>query len=260
MQQHRTAIVDSNAEVAGDVEIGPCAVIERDVRIGEGCIIGPHAVIHAYTTLGPGCRVHAGAVLGDAPQEGSFSGCRSYVEIGRDCILREGFTVHRGTEEESSTEIGDGCFMMANSHVGHNCKVGDGVIMANGALLGGRVEIGDGVFLSGNTAVHQFVKVGRLAMLAGLSGASKDVPPFCTIHGATINQVAGMNVVGMRRAGITLDERNQLKRVFKRVCASDVNVGQALAEFEGRELSGPARQFVDFVKASKRGICRMPLV
>ena len=190
MKQHASAIVDKSAVIGNDVEIGPFAVIGADVDLGDGCVIGPHAVIHPYTALGSGCRVHAGAVIGDLPQDLAFKQVRSFVEIGADCVLREGVTVHRGTEEGTKTSLGDECFLMANSHVGHNCLVGDGVILANGALLGGRVEVGAGAFISGNSAVHQFVKVGRLAMLAGLSGISKDLPPFCTTHGATINHLA----------------------------------------------------------------------
>jgi len=257
VKQHSTAIIDPKAEIGADVDIGPYAVIERDVAIGEGCRIGPHAVIHPYTTLGPGCRVHAGAVLGDAPQEIAFSGCRSFVRIGARCILREGVTIHRGTEEDTATRIGDECFLMVNSHVGHNCQVGNKVIMANGALLGGRVHVGDGVFIAGNSGVHQFVKIGRLAMLSGVAGASKDVPPFCTIHGATINKISGLNVIGMRRAGIGPADRSEVKRVFKLICASGLNVSQALEELEAQDLAGPAKEFVDFVKTSSRGICQM---
>lgn len=258
MKQHPTAVIDSHAEVEQDVEIGPYAIIDRDVRIQSGCRIGPHAVIHPGTTLGRDCRVHAGAVIGDLPQEIAFKGCRSFVEVGAGTVLREGVTIHRGTEEDTVTRVGANCFLMVNSHVGHNCLVGDRVIMANGALLAGRVEVGDGVFMSGNSAVHQFVKVGRLAMLSGMSGASKDLPPFCTVHGATINQLAGLNVIGMRRAGISAADRRAVKRVYAAICASDLNVSQAVAKLEEEQLAGPALEFIEFVKASKRGICRMP--
>lgn len=258
MKQHPTAIIDSRAEVDPDVEVGPYAVIERDVRIHSGCRIGPHAVILPHTTLAPRCRVHSGAVIGDLPQEIAFKGCRSFVQIGAGTVIREGVTIHRGTEEDTVTRVGEQCFLMVNSHVGHNALVGDRVIMANGALLGGRVEIGDGVFISGNSAVHQFVKVGRLAMLAGLAGVSKDLPPFCTVHGATINKLGGLNTVGMRRAGISAADRQAVKRVFSAICASDLNVSQAIARIEQENLDGPALEFLEFVKSSKRGICRMP--
>jgi UDP-N-acetylglucosamine acyltransferase len=259
VKQHSSAIVDSRAEIGSDVEIGPFAVIGADARIGDGCRIGPHAVIHPYSSIGARCRIHAGAVIGDLPQDTAFKDCRSFVEIGADCILREGVTIHRGTEEDTATIVGDGCFLMVNSHVGHNAKVGKRVIMANGSLLAGRVEIGDGVFISGNAAVHQFVKIGRLAMLSGMSGASKDLPPFCTLHGCTMNQIGGLNTVGMRRAGLPAAERQAVKRVFTMICASELNVSQALAELEPEYPEGPAREFIEFVKSSQRGICRMPL-
>ena len=258
MKQHPTAIIDSRAELAPDVEVGPYAVIEQQVYIHSGCRIGPHAVILPHTTLGPGCQVHPGAVIGDLPQEIGFKGYRSFVKIGAETVIREGVTIHRGTEEDTVTCVGEKCFLMVNSHVGHNAQVGDRVIMANGALLAGRVEVGDGVFISGNAAVHQFVKVGRLAMLSGMSGVTKDLPPFCTVHGASINQLAGLNVVGMRRAGISAPDRQAVKRVFSAVCASDLNVSQAVAMIEEEDIDGPALEFLEFVKASKRGICRMP--
>ncbi len=258
MKIRQTATVDKGAELADGVIVGPGAVIETDVRIGPGCVIGPNAVIRSYTRLGADCEVHAGAVIGGPPQDMSFKNCRSFVEIGPRCILREGVTVHRGTEEDTKTVIGEGCFLMANSHVGHNCSVGDHVIMANGALLAGRVELGERVFMSGNSAVHQFVKVGRLAMFSGMSGATKDVPPFCTLHGNQTNRASGLNTVGMRRAGIKPQERNDIKRVFRLICNSDLNVTQALELIESDDsLTAPALEFIDFVKNSARGICRV---
>ncbi len=258
MNIHATATVDKRAELAENVIVGPGAVIECDARIGPGGVIGPNAVIRPFVRLGPECEVHPGAVIGGVPQDLSFKECRSYVEIGARCILREGVTVHRGTEEDSATVVGAGCFLMANSHVGHNCKVGNQVIMANGALLAGRVELGERVFMSGNSAVHQFVKVGRLAMFAGMSGATKDVPPFCTLHGNLTNRASGLNTIGMRRAGIPAEERNDIKRVFRMICNSDLNVSQALEALDSDDsITSSAREFIDFVKKSTRGICRV---
>jgi UDP-N-acetylglucosamine acyltransferase len=256
MKQNNTAIIHPSARIGCGVEVGPYAVIEADVEIGDNCVIGPHALIHSYTKLGSGCRIHANAVLGDTPQDTSFKECRSFVEIGKNCVLREGVTIHRGTEKDSKTLVGDNCFLMGYSHIAHNCIVGNRVIMANGALLAGRVELGDGVFMSGNASVHQFVKIGSLAMLSGSSGATKDVPPFCTLHGFALNQVSGLNVIGMRRAGMPPEDRKAVKRVFRKIYTSGLNVSQALSELAGEELPAPAAEFVDFVKNSKRGICR----
>ncbi len=256
MSIHPTAVVSPQAELGAEVTVGPLAVVEAGAVIGDRCVIGPHAAILRHTTLGAGCRVHAHAVLGDLPQDKAFDGRESYVRIGGACVLREGVTVHRGTKPGTATEIGAGCFLMANSHVGHNSRLGDRVILANGVLLGGYAEIGAGAFLSGNCMVHQFVRVGRLAMLGGGSGVSKDVPPFCTVASLHLNQVAGLNIVGLRRAGMPPADRLALKRAFRMLYLSDMNFSQAAAAIRGECPAGPAGELADFVEASKRGICR----
>ena len=254
---HKTAIIDSGASVGRDVEIGPFAVIEKDTVIGDGCVIGAHVSVMRYTRLGKGCRVHAGAVLGDTPQDIGFDGGESHVEIGDGCVIREGVTVHRGTKPGTTTEIGPGCFLMAFSHCAHNVKLGPGVILANATLLGGYVEIGERAFVSGNCLIHQFCKVGRLVMMGGGSAITKDVPPFCTINPLTLNRVAGLNVVGLRRAGLNVEERQQVRRAFKILYASGKNVTQATEEIRNTIALGPALEFCDFVAQSTRGLCAM---
>ncbi len=254
---HSQAIIDPGAKIGDNVTVGPFSYIGPDVEIGNGCVIGPHVVIHPFTRIMSGCRIHAGAVLGDEPQDVAFSRCRSFVEIGGDCTIREGVTVHRGTKEDSITRIGARCYLMVNSHVAHNCVLGDDVILANGVLLGGYVEIGDRAFLSGNAVVHQFCKVGRLAMLSGLSAASKDVPPFCTLLNNATNMVAGLNIVGLRRAGINPGERQQVKKSFQLLYRHNMNVGQAVDVMKKEFPSGPAAELWQFVEASSRGICSM---
>jgi len=255
MKIHRTAIVENGARLGADVEVGPFVCIADEVEIGEGCRIGPHVVIHPHTTLGPECRVHAGAVLGDLPQDLAFRDVRSYVHIARGCTIREGVTVHRGTESESVTRVGEGCFLMAFSHVAHNVELGDGVILANGALAAGHAKIGERAFISGNTVIHQFTRLGRLSMLGGGSGVSRDVPPFCSTMPAAANTILGLNVVGMRRAGMTAEERGQVKEAFTVLYRSGLTTPEALALLESHFTEGPGREFLDFVKTSKRGIC-----
>ncbi len=257
MSIHPTAIIESGAQLGQNVRVGPYAFIERGAQVGDGCSIGPHAVIYRYTTLGPNCRVHACAVLGDLPQDVAFKDEPSYVKIGADCVLREGVTIHRGTKAETATVVGDGCFLMVNSHLGHNVQLGKGVIMANGSLLAGYVEVGDRAFISGNAVVHQFVRIGRLAMLSGGSGIGKDVPPFCTVHGIARNSIAGMNIVGMRRAGLGLEDRKQVKEAFRILYRSGLNTSQAVERMEQTFRSGVGLEFLEFVKASHRGICPM---
>jgi UDP-N-acetylglucosamine acyltransferase len=252
---HKTAVVEPGAELGRDVVVGPFAFIEAGARIGDGAVIGPHASILKGVTIGPGSKVHDGAVVGDLPQDLGFTGGDSYVVVGANCMIREGVTIHRGTKPGTTTEVGDGCFLMSNSHYAHNVKLGKNVIVVSNSLLAGYVEVGDRAFISGNCVVHQFVKIGRLAMLGGASGVSKDLPPFCTTKPMTVNTVLGLNVVGMRRAGLGPEERNAVKEAFRIFYRSGLNVSQALAQMKPLFPSGPAAEFCAFVEASQRGIC-----
>jgi UDP-N-acetylglucosamine acyltransferase len=252
---HKTAVVDPAARIGRDVTVGPFAVIEEDVVIGDGCSIGPHACILRYTSLGNNCEVHAGAVLGDLPQDVDFEPCESRLRIGSNCLIREGVTLHRGTRPGSATEIGDGCFLMAFSHCAHNVRLGNRVVLANGCLLGGYARVDDGAFISGNCLVHQFVRVGRLVIMGGGSGVSKDVPPFCMVRPITVNTVIGLNVVGLRRAGLKPAERKEIKAAFDILYRSGLTVSEAVERL-GREFAGgPPLEIRDFARDSERGIC-----
>ncbi len=252
---HESAVIEDGAEIGRNVRVGPFTHIEAGTRVGDGCVIGPNVTIMQHTSLGADCRVHAGAVLGDVPQDTGFEGGDSFVRIGAGCLIREGVTIHRGTKTGTATEIGEGCFLMAFSHCAHNVRLGTGVIMANGALLGGHVEVGDRAFISGNCMVHQFVKVGRVAMLGGGCGASKDVPPFCTLRPMVLNSVAGLNIVGMRRAGLSPEERKEIKEAFKILYRSGLNVSDAKDKIRATLASGPALEIAEFIEHSGRGIC-----
>lgn len=256
MAIHPTAVIANEASIGQNVSIGPYAYIEQDVVVGDGCQIGPHACLMRYTTLGENCRVHAGAVLGDLPQDRNFSGGESYLRIGAGCVIREGATAHRGTQPGSSTTIGDGCMLMAYSHVAHNVTLGKQVIVCNGALLAGHVQVGDNAFISGNCLVHQFARVGRLAMLSGGSGTQMDVPPFCITRSLYSNTVMHLNVVGLRRAGLSVQDRRLLERAFDILYSSGLAVARAVDQIE-REVDSPyVRELCQFVRESKRGICK----
>ncbi|RME93503.1 MAG: acyl-ACP--UDP-N-acetylglucosamine O-acyltransferase, partial [Verrucomicrobia bacterium] len=213
MSIHPTAIIDPRAEVHPEATVGPYAVIEAGVRLGAGCVVGPGVHLAGWTEIGPRNRFHAGSVIGEAPQDLKYRGEPTRLIIGADNIFREHVTVHRSNTPEEPTVIGSGCFLMAGSHVGHNCRLGDRVILANGALLGGHVEVQDGAFISGNCVVHQFVRVGRLAMMQGGSAISLDLPPATIARGD--NSVSGLNVVGLRRAGVDAATRTELRRLFR---------------------------------------------
>jgi UDP-N-acetylglucosamine acyltransferase len=194
-------------------------------------------------------------VLGDWPQDLGFKNEISFVKIGRNCVIREGVTIHRGTKAGTTTVVGDSCFLMANCHLGHNVQLGHHVIVVNGVLLGGYVEVGDGAFIGGNALVHQFTRVGRLVMLGGGSGSNKDVPPFCMTHGVMLNTISGLNLVGLRRAGLGPDERLQIKHAFDLLYRSGLNVSQAVAALKKEFTTGPASEWAPFIESSKRGIC-----
>ena len=257
MNIHPTAIVEDGADLGLDVIVGPFAYVANHTRIGDGCHLGPHVVIHPFTTLGPECRVHAGAVLGDVPQDVSFQSVRSFVKVGARCTIREGMTIHRGTAEDTVTRVGDDCFLMAFSHVAHNVEIGDRVILANNALVAGYARVGDRAFISGNTVTHQFTSIGRLAMLSGGSGVGQDLPPFCITRPMSANQVMGLNQVGMRRAGFTVEERDAVKRAFLLWYRSGLTIPEAVHALETTFTDGPGREFLEFVKASARGVCGM---
>ncbi|MEI7639665.1 MAG: acyl-ACP--UDP-N-acetylglucosamine O-acyltransferase [Syntrophus sp. (in: bacteria)] len=256
MSIHTTAVIDPKAVIGKNASIGPFAFIDESVEIGDNAVIGSHVTILRHTKIGEGVRVHAGVVLGDLPQDLGFSGEPSYVKIGQRCTFREFVTIHRGTKPGTVTEVGDDCFLMANVHIAHNSKVGNRVIIANGTMLGGYVEIGDRAFVSGNVLIHQFVKIGRVAMVGGAAGLSKDVPPFCLVQGMGRNVVQGLNIVGTRRAGISPEERKQIKAAFKLLYLSGFNVTQAVEKLKASFPSGPAAEFAAFVEQSQRGLCR----
>ncbi len=256
MSIHPTAIVDPGAEIGSGVEIGPFSIISDRVRIGDNTAIGPHAVILPFTTIGASCAIHACAVIGDLPQDLAFDNAESHVTIGSNCVIREGVTIHRGTKAGTETVVGDNCFLMTNSHFAHNVKLGNRVIVVSGALVAGYVEVGDRAFISGNCVIHQFVKIGQLAMLGGGCAIGKDVPPFCTTRSAGINDIAGLNVVGMRRAGILAAGRLEVKRAFRTLYLSGLNVSEAVAAIRREQSSDYALEFCRFVEASSRGICK----
>jgi UDP-N-acetylglucosamine acyltransferase len=254
MATHPTAIIGPEARIAPDAEVGPYAVIDGAVTIGPGVRIYPHAHLTGWTEIGAGAEIHTGAVVGHLPQDRAFRPCRSFLRIGARTIIREYATIHRGTQPESETVIGDECFLMAFSHVAHNCRIGRRVTICNGALLAGYVSVGDGAFISGHATVHQFVRIGRLAMIGGLARVNHDVPPFCLVKGDS--QVWALNVVGQRRAGLPVTARQALRRAFRALYRSGLNTAQALEALDGAAESAEVREWVAFVRETKRGLCR----
>jgi UDP-N-acetylglucosamine acyltransferase len=255
MPIHPTAIVHDAARIDPGATIGPYAVIDGPVRIGPDVRVGPHVHITGATEIGAGCRIHAGAVLGDAPQDRAYDGWETFCRIGSDTIIREHVTVHRGTDPGSTTVVGSRCFLMAGAHVGHNSSVGDDVVLANVALLGGHVHVGDGAFLGGGAAVHQFVRIGSRAMIAGNSRALRDIPPFMITNAD--GHIAGVNVIGMRRGQFTSAEREEVKQAYRLLYRSGMHFRNAVEQLAGTVQTAAAREILSFVTAeSKRGFAQ----
>ncbi len=254
---HPTAIISPEAKLGEDVQIGPFCVIEGKVELGDGCVIHPHSHLIGPMTLGTENQIFTGATLGGQPQDLSYKNEETRVEIGNRNIFRENVTIHRGTARSGVTRIGDDNFFMACSHVGHDSIVGDRCVLANNALLAGHTHLHDGVFLSGGAVVHQFCTLGRLSMLAGLSGSSKDVPPF--IMQQNINLVCGLNIVGLRRAGVSTQDITVLRQAYRILYREGLLLPNGLAQVE-QQLGESAivQELVHFIRNSKRGINMPP--
>jgi UDP-N-acetylglucosamine acyltransferase len=255
MNIHPTAVIHPRAQLGQGVMIGPYAVIGEHVSLGKGMRVGPHAVIDGWTTVGEGCEIGIGAVLGGPPQDLKYRGQRSFLRIGHDTCIREYVTVHRSSEEDGATLVGSHNFLMAYTHVAHDCRLGDYVIMVNYAGLSGYVEVEDRAFISGHNAVHQFVRIGYLAMVSGGSRVVKDIPPFMIAEGNP-TRIRGLNVVGMRRLGLKPPARVELRRAYQWLYRSGLNTSQAVERMRQEGLPGnEVQRLIAFIEASKRGIC-----
>ena len=249
---HATAIIHSKAKLDSTVRVGPYAVIDEGVELGANCVVGPHVYMTGLTKAGAGNAFFAGAVIGDAPQDLKYKSEPTRLRIGDNNVFREHVTVHRSNKTEEDTVIGSRNFFMLHSHVAHNCVIGDDAIIAGGALLAGHVMVQDKAFVSGNCLVHQFCRIGTLAMMQGGSALSKDLPPFCVA--TRVNEICGLNFVGLRRAGFSAEQRLELKKIYKLLFRSGKNVRDALAEAQKTFSSAPAKVLLDFVAGAKRGV------
>src|ERR1700685_4764312 len=215
-----TATVDATARVHPDAAIGPrtrigeFSVIEQDVEIGADCLLEPYVFVKRWTTLGNRNEISAGTVLGTDPLDKNFTGERSYLRIGDGNVIREHYTISRGTQPESITTIGDGNYIMTSGHIAHNCAIGNNCVIASCALVAGHVEVEDQAFISGRVVIHQYSKIGRLAMIGGNSRVNLDVPPFFLYSGFNVES-KGLNVVGLKRAGFTLAQVALLKKAYQ---------------------------------------------
>jgi UDP-N-acetylglucosamine acyltransferase len=252
---HQTAIVDRGAEIAQDVEIGPYCIIGNKVTIGSGTRLLAHVTVDGPTDIGENCAIHPFAALGGPPQDLTYRGEDTRCIIGSGNTIREYVTINRGTKSSGSTVIGNNNFIMAYSHIAHDCRVGNNTIMANCATLAGHVHMDDFAIVGGLSAAHQFCRIGKFAFISGLTGVPKDVPPFMMAAGNRA-RLYGLNVVGLERKGFTKEEITMLKRAYRILFRSALPLEKSLKMIE-TELPGErVRELVDFIRSSERGICR----
>ncbi|HKI99915.1 MAG TPA: acyl-ACP--UDP-N-acetylglucosamine O-acyltransferase [bacterium] len=255
---HPTAVVDPNARLGKGVSIGPYCVIEADVQIGDGTEVMNHVTIHGPTVIGQRNRIYPYAFLGQDPQDKKFKrGEASSLEIGDDNVIREYATINRGTQGGGGvTRVGARNLIMAYCHIAHDCQVGDDTVFANCATLGGHVHIGNKAYLGGFTAVHQFCSVGEMTMTGGQTMIAQDVPPYVIAAGNRA-RLFGVNRIGLERNGLPPEEIEAVQRAYKLYFRGKMSSEEALAAIEARfSASEHVKHFVDFIRHSKRGICR----
>ena len=251
---HPSAIIEDGAEVHPSVKIGPFTLIEAGARIGADCAIESHVRIYGHTRMGSNNIVCHGATIGSVPQDLTYAPDRARpLIIGDGNSFREYVNISHGIKEERGTRIGNGNYLMAYSHVGHDCIVGDHNILANAATLAGHVQLGDRIFLSGHVAVHQFCRVGDYAMVGGLTAVRQDVPPYVIANGQ-VAAFIGTNVVGLRRTGFSQAQRDAIKRAYKVLLLSGVRTGEALERLKATAETDEVHGIVEFFKGSKRGV------
>ena len=253
---HSTAIVHPSANIARGVDIGPYCLVGENVSIGKGTVLQGHVVVNGWTSIGEDCEIYPFATIGAASQDRKYAGERAYTKVGNRSVLREYVSVQRATGEDQVTAVGDDCLLLAYVHIAHNCILGNHVTMSNLAQLAGHVEVADFVTIGGQAGVHQFTRIGRYAMVGGASKITKDVPPFFLIEGNPAEPY-GLNSVGLRRAGFSLEERNEIKKFYKILYNPKLNVSQAVEEMKAEASSEPGRELVAFLEApSQRGILK----
>lgn len=251
---HPTALVDRGAILGDGVRVGPYAIIGPNVEIGAGTIIGPHAYIEKDTQIGRECFVAKGAVLGTDPQDLKYEGEETLLVVGDRTTIREFATLNRGTRASGRTIVGAGCLLMAYSHISHDSRIGDHVIIANAVQMGGHVIIEDWATVGGLTAIHQFVRIGKHAFVGGGSRVPKDVPPFVRAAGNPL-KLYGLNAVGLERRGFSDEARAALKRAYRALFSSDLNISQAIAQLRSDgPQTGEVEVLLGFIEASERGV------
>ncbi len=251
---HPTAIIAPTAVLGERVDVGPYAYIGDQCVVGDGCVIAMRATLERNVTLAAGVKIGIGSVIGGDPQDLKYKGEHTTVEIGENSVVREYATINRGTTHSLKTSVGSGSFLMSYVHLAHDCQVGNGVIIGNGTQLAGHVSIDDRAIVSGLVAVHQFARIGRHSFVGGCSRVAKDVPPYLKAVGNPV-KLYGLNSVGLQRSGFDEAIVRELKRAYRLVFRSELNVSQALqrARAELQQFT-EVMAFLTFIEESERGI------
>jgi UDP-N-acetylglucosamine acyltransferase len=251
---HPSAIVSSKSEVASDVEVGAFAIIGENCTVPSGCIIAPRATLERNVILGENVQVGMGTILGGPPQDLKFAGEETTVEIGEGTVIREYTTINRGTSQSFKTTVGKNCLLMSYVHLAHDCHIGNNVILSNVVQLAGHVTVEDKSIVSGLSAAHQFVRIGRQSFIGGMSRVSKDIPPFLKAVGNPV-KLYGLNTIGLQRGGMEEGTIRELKRAYRLLFRSDLNVSQALERVQDEVDPLPeVMELIRFVEASERGV------
>ena len=251
---HPTAIISPDAEIASDVEIGAFAIIGEGCTIGAECVISPRATLERNVTLGRAVRVGIGTILGGPPQDLKYAGEETTVEIDEGTVIREYATINRGTAHSFKTTVGKNCLLMSYVHIGHDCRIGNNVILSNVVQLAGHVAIEDKAIISGMSAVHQFARIGRHSFIGGMSRVSKDIPPFLKAVGNPV-KLYGLNTIGLQRSGMDEETIRELKRAYRLLFRSDLNVTQAIERAQTEiEPLPEVQELIRFVEGSERGV------
>ena len=251
---HPTAVVHAGAQLDTDVELGPYVVIGEDVQIGSGTYVGPHCIIE-FSTIGKNNQFTGAAYVGMPPQDFSYHGEHTRFTMGDSNIIREGVSLHRGSHATNLTSMGSNCMLMANTHLGHDCRAGSNIVMVNSSAAAGHVQIGDRALISGLAGIHQFTRIGKFAMLSGGGMANQDIIPYVIAQGDRAKPV-GLNLVGMKRNGFSRETIKSVKHVFKTLFFRGLLLKDAIAKLRAENLPPEAALILDFCEGTKRGIAR----
>jgi UDP-N-acetylglucosamine acyltransferase len=251
---HPTAIISGDAEIGSDVEVGAYAIIGENCTVASGCVISPRATLERNVRLGQNVKVGIGTILGGPPQDLKYAGEETTVEIGDGTVIREYSTINRGTAHSFKTTVGRNCLLMSYVHLAHDCHIGNNVILSNVVQLAGHVTVEDRAIISGLSAAHQFVRIGRQSFIGGCSRVSKDIPPFLKAVGNPV-KLYGLNTVGLQRSGMDDDTIRELKRAYRLLFRSEMNVTQAIERAQTElEPLAEVKELLRFVEASERGV------